>query len=87
MIRLAACLPFMFHSPEQLERLKAARDDPGSMRLVVDLSWAEGDASGKELSSLAKQLCYVYNRVKASMTPPALTLTSFTGRAAAVLNK
>lgn len=85
--RFTACFPFKLHSPEQLERLKAAMDDPCSLRLVIDLSWAEGDASGKELSSLAKQLCYVYNRVKASTSPPTLTLTSFTGRAAAVLNK
>lgn len=87
LIRFNAGFPFKFHSPEQLERLKAALDDPCSLRLVIDLSWAEGDASGKELSSLAKQLCYVYNRIKASMTPPSLTLTSFTGKAAAVLNR
>ena len=74
-------------SLEQLGRLKAAMNDPGSLELVVDLSWAESDASGKEMASLAKQLCYVYNRVKASMTPPTLTLTSYRGRTAAVLDK
>lgn len=72
--------------PEQRDRLLAAADDPDSLRLVVDLKWAE-EASGKELSSLVKQLCYVYNRVRASLTPPTLTLTSYGGRAATALNK
>lgn len=69
---------------EQKERLQAARDNPESLRLVVDLHWAE-TASGKELSSLVKQLCYVYGRARASLTPPRLTLTSYQGRAAAAL--
>lgn len=77
--------PFVSLS-EQRGRLQAAIDDPDSLRLVVDLNWAE-DASGKELSSLVKQLCYVYNRVKASAAPPTLTLTSFRGRAAEALAK
>lgn len=69
---------------EQRKRLQAAMDDPDSLRLVVDLNWAES-ASGKELSSLVKQLCYVYGRAKASLVPPRLTLTSYEGRAAAAL--
>eukprot|EP00752_Nemacystus_decipiens_P010183 g9074.t1 len=69
---------------EQKERLQAARDDPEALRLVVDLHWAES-ASGKELSSLVKQLCYVYGRVKASLTPPRLALTAYRGRAAVAL--
>lgn len=78
---------FLSLSPqEQLTRVRAAIDDPDSLRLVVDLNWAEC-ASGKELSSLVKQLCYVYNRVKASMTPPTLTLTSYRGRMAGAMDK
>lgn len=75
-----------YHFPEQRDRLQAAIDDPDALRLVVDLNWAEG-APGKELSSLVKQLCYVYGRVKASAMPPRLTLTSYRGRAAASLDK
>lgn len=71
---------------EQKERLQAARDNPESLRLVVDLHWAES-TSGKELSSLVKQLCYVYSRAKASLTPPRLALTSYQGRAAAALKR
>lgn len=71
---------------EQKERLQEARDNPESLRLVVDLHWAES-ASGKELSSLVKQLCYVYGRARASLTPPRLTLTSYQGRAAAALKR
>jgi len=74
--------PHLF--PEQRARLKAALDDPEALRLVVDLNWAES-ASGKELSSLVKQLCYVYGRARASLTPPRLTLASYHGRAAAAL--
>eukprot|EP00904_Undaria_pinnatifida_P009979 jgi/Undpi1/6110/HiC_scaffold_20.g08595.m1 len=70
---------------EQRERLQAAIDNPDSLRLVVDLNLAES-ASGKEVSSLAKQLCYVYNRVKASSAPPTLTLTSYQGRVATALS-
>lgn len=77
----AVCL-----SSEQRERLQAAIDDPDSLRLVVDLNWAES-ASGKELSSLVKQLSYVYGRAKASLMPPRLTLTSYQGRAAAALKR
>ncbi|CAM9101691.1 unnamed protein product [Ectocarpus fasciculatus] len=69
---------------EQQERMRAAMDDPSSLRLVIDLNWAE-DASGKELSSLVKQLCYVYSRARASSMPPRLSLTSYQGRAAAAL--
>lgn len=79
----------MFHASslaEQKERLQAARDDPESLRLVVDLHWAES-ASGKELSSLVKQLCYVYGRARASLAPPRLALTSYQGRAAAALKR
>lgn len=64
--------------------MQAAADDPDSLQLVIDLNWAES-ASGKELSSLAKQLCYVYNRARASSMPPRLTLTSYRGRAAEIL--
>lgn len=71
---------------EQRERLQAAMDNPNSLQLVVDLNWAES-LSDKELSSLRKQLCYVYGRVKASLTPPALTLTSYQGRAAEVMQR
>lgn len=76
--------PSILPSPEQRARLQAALDDPEALRLVVDLNWAES-ASGKELSSLVKQLCYVYGRARASLTPPRLTLTSYHGRAAAAL--
>ncbi|CAM9953787.1 unnamed protein product, partial [Hapterophycus canaliculatus] len=69
---------------EQRERMQAAVDDPDSLQLVIDLNWAEG-ASGKELSSLAKQLCYVYNRARANSMPPRLTLTSYRSRAAEIL--
>eukprot|EP00903_Cladosiphon_okamuranus_P009581 g9123.t1 len=69
---------------EQKERLQAARDNPESLRLAIDLHWSE-NASGKELSSLVKQLCYVYGRARASAAPPRLALTSYQGRAAAAL--
>lgn len=71
---------------EQRERLQAAIDNPDSLRIVVDLDLAES-TSGKEVSSLVKQLCYVYNRVKASPAPPTLTLTSYQGRVATALSK
>ncbi|CAB1097236.1 unnamed protein product [Ectocarpus sp. CCAP 1310/34] len=69
---------------EQQERMRRAMDDPDSLRLVIDLNWAES-APGKELSSLVKQLCYVYSRAKASSMPPRLTLTSYQGKVAAAL--
>ncbi|CAM9905622.1 unnamed protein product [Ectocarpus sp. 13 AM-2016] len=69
---------------EQQERMRRAMDDPNSLRLVIDLNWAES-APGKELSSLVKQLCYVYSRARASLMPPRLTLTSYQGKAAAAL--
>lgn len=53
---------------------------------MVDLHWAES-ASGKELSSLVKQLCYVYGRARASLMPPRLALTSYQGRAAVALKR
>ncbi|CAN0470123.1 unnamed protein product [Ectocarpus sp. 12 AP-2014] len=69
---------------KQQERMRRAMDDPSSLRLVIDLNWAES-APGKELSSLVKQLCYVYSRARASSIPPRLTLTSYQGKAAAAL--
>ena len=53
---------------------------------MVDLDLAES-ASGKEVSSLVKQLCYVYNRLKTSLAPPTLTLASYQGRVATALSK
>lgn len=75
-----------FWSPEQRVRLQAARDYPNSLRLVVDLTWAE-TLSDKELSSLAKQVCYVYGRVRAALAPPSLTLASYGGSAAEALQR
>ncbi|CAM9392384.1 unnamed protein product [Sphacelaria rigidula] len=73
---------------EQRMRMQALKDNPGQdlLRLVVDLKWAES-LSDKELSSLAKQVCYVYGRVKASSSPPLLTLASYGGKAAEVLQR
>lgn len=71
---------------EQRVRLQAARDYPNSLRLVVDLTWAE-TLSDKELSSLAKQVCYVYGRVRAALAPPSLTLASYGGSAAEALQR
>lgn len=69
-------------------RMQALKDNPDQdlLRLVVDLKWAES-LSDKELSSLAKQVCYVYGRVKASSSPPLLTLASYGGKAAEVLQR
>lgn len=68
--------------------MQALKDNPNQdlLKLVVDLKWAES-LSDKELSSLAKQVCYVYGRVKASWSPPSLTLASYRGRAAEILQR
>lgn len=52
---------------------------------MVDLSWAD-TLSGKEMSSLRKQLCYVYSHVRSSTSPTSLTFTSYRGRVGEALD-